>query len=228
MAVGLKVYNDDGILQIDSDFKTISPTFRQTFTGPYSNDGNTAFIGTWYQFTIYIPADVKFLFFGSSTDRSIALFKKSGTSHTFRTSAQGTIEIYGFREAPPVASTGSYVMQLFNESGELTFDSNSNFMKISNAFTVPTSGLQVQSYPVPGRTYAVGLGVYPKQWRGASQAGVPWGVLMSYCLQVGPTAGGGGLTAIASRPWGSAGDPAPGQMPLAPAPTVLIVDVTGL
>lgn len=47
------------------------------------------------------------------------------------------------------------------------------------------------------------------------------------CL-VGPNSGGGGLTAIASRPWGSAGSPPLGAMPLASPPTAMTVDVTGL
>lgn len=223
---GFQVFLDDGVLQIDSNFKTITPIYRLSYTGPYTNDGNTAFIGAWYQFVITVPSDVKFLYFGSTVDRTIGLMKRSGTTHTFRTDVQGAIEVYGFRESPPQASS-TFGIQLFDKEGNLAFDSNTNFMKIAGALTVPTSGVQVQSYPIAGRTYAVGLGIYPKQWRGAA-AGIPWGILMSYCIRVGPTSGGGGLTAIASRPWGSAGDPPPATSPLASPPTALFVDVTGL
>lgn len=228
MAVGFIAYTTEGVVQIDSDMKTAAPAFRQTYTGPYANDGNTTYIGTWFSFTITVPSDVKYLFFSSPVDRTIGLMKKSGTAHTFRTSAQGTIEVYGFKDAPPQASTGAYGFQLFDARGNLTFDSNSNFMKISNVFTVPTTGLKVEAWPTPGRSYAVGLGVYAKCWRGAAQAGIPWGVLLSYCVRVGPTSGGGGLAAIASRPWGGAGDPPPGDTPMASPPTAMVVDVTGL
>lgn len=224
---GFQVFLEDGILQIDSNFRTITPIYRLSFTGPYTNDGNTTFIGTWYQFVITVPSDVKFLYFGSTVDRTIGLMKKIGTTHTFRTDVQGTIEVYGFKESPPQASN-TFGIQLYDEDGNLTFDSNTNFMKIAGALTVPTTGVQVESYPIAGRTYAVGLGVYPKQWRGASAAGMPWGILMSYCIRVGPSSGGGGLAAIASRPWGSGGDSPPGTTPLAPPPTALFVDVTGL
>lgn len=183
-----------------------------------------AYIGTWYQFTIQIPADTKYIFFSSPVVRTIGLMKKAGTAHTFRTNIEGTVEVYGFRDSPPQAS-GNVGFQLFDEYGNLTFDAG--FMKPVNALTVPTTGVEVQPWPNAARQYAVGLGVYPKQCRGASQAGVPWGILMSYCVRVGPNSGGGGLTAIASRPWGSAGGPAPGTTPLASPPTAMTVDVTG-
>lgn len=224
---GLQVFLDDGILQIDSNFKTIAPTYRLSFTGPYTDDGNTAFIGSWYQFVITVPADVKYLYFASTVDRTIALFKKSGTTHTYRTNVQGTIEVYGFKESPPQAKS-KFGMQLFDENGNLTFDSNTKTMKIAGAVVLPTSGVEIQSFPVTGRIYAVGLGVYAKQWRGAAAAGIPWGILMSYAVRVGPTSGGGGLVAIASRPTGSAGDSPPSTTPLSAPPTALIVDVTGL
>ena len=228
MTAGLTVYMDQGTLQIDSNFKTAALAFRQTYTGPYSSNGSTAFIGTWYQFIIDVPSDVKFLFFASPEDRTIGLMKKSGTAHTFRTTAQGTIEVYGFKDAPPQVSAGGFGLQLFDANGTLTFDSSSSFMKIANAFTVPTVGHLAESWPVAGRSYAVGLGVYPKSWRGASQNGLPWGVLMSYCVRVGPSSGGGGYAPIASRPWGSGGDAPPGDTPQASPPTAMIVDVTGL
>lgn len=81
MTAGLTVHMDQGILQIDSNFKTAVLAFRQTYTGPYSSNGSTAFIGTWYQFIIDVPSDVKFLFFASPVDRTIGLMKKSGTTH---------------------------------------------------------------------------------------------------------------------------------------------------
>lgn len=142
---------------------------------------------------------------------------------------QGTIEVYGFKDVPPpqAPSTGSG-LQLFDASGVLVFDSESNFMKIANVFTIPAAGVEVEPWPTPSRSYAVGLGVYAKCWRGAAQAGIPWGVLLSYCVRVGPTSGGGGLAAISSRPWGGAGDTPPGNTPIASPPTVMTVDVTGL
>lgn len=228
MPAGFALYMDQGVMQIDSNFKTATPAFKLSFSGPYTNDGNTVFIGTWYQFTITVPSDVKYLFFSSAVDRTIGLFKKIGTSYTFRTTAQGTIDVYGFKDAPAQASANRSGLQLFDANGVLTFDSDSNFMKIANVFTVPTTGLRVDAWPVAGRKYAVGLGVYPKQWRGADQGGRPWGVFMSYCVRVGPTSGGGGYTAIASRPWGAGGDPPPSATPQASPPTAMTVDVTGL
>jgi hypothetical protein len=228
MDAGLTLFTDQGIMQIDSNMKTAAPAFRQTYTGPYTNDGNTTFIGTWYQFTITVSSDVKYLFFSSTVDRSIGLMKKSGTSHTFRTTTQGTIEVYGFKDAPPQASNNRSGLQIFDATGALVFDSDNNFMKVANVFAVPTTGVKVETWPVPGRNYAVGLGVYPKSWRGASQNGAPWGVLMSYCVRVGPNSGGGGQTGIASRPWGSAGDSPPANTPEASPPTAMVVDVTGL
>lgn len=225
MTAGLTTFTDQGIMQIDSNFKTVSPAFRLTYTGPYSSASST-FTGSWHQFTITVPTDVKYLFFSSSVDRTIGLMKKSGTEHTFRTSTQGTVEVYGFKDTPAQASSGNFGLQLFDENGVLTFDSNNNFMKVANVFTVPTTGMKVEPWPEVGHSYAVGLGVYAKQWRGAAQAGVPWGVMMSYCVRVGPISGGGGYTAIAARPWGS--DTPPNDTPQAPPPPAMVVDVTGL
>lgn len=227
MEAGFTLYTDSGIMQIDSNFKTIAPALHLTYTGPYTSS-NTAFVGTWYEFVVNIPSEAKYILFASPVDRSIGLFKKSGTSYTFKTSTPGTIEIYGFKDAPAQASSNRSGLQLFDANGVLTFDSDSNFMKVVDAFPVATTGVVVKAWPEPTRSYAVGLGVYPKSWRGAAQAGLPWGILMSYCVRVGPTAGGGGYTGISSRPWGGGGDPAPGNTPQAAPPTAMIVDVTGL
>lgn len=153
--------------------------------------------------------------------------KKAGTAHTFRTNIEGTAEVYGFRDSPPQAS-GNVGFQVCDENGALIFDTGFNFMKPVNTLTVPTTGVEVKPWPNAARQYAVGLRVYQKQWRDTSQAGLPWGILMSYCVRVGPNRGGVGLTAIASRPWGSAGSPPLGTMPLASPPTAMTVDVTGL
>lgn len=215
-------------MQVDSNIKIATPSFRQTYTGPYTNDGTNTFVGTCYQFTIVVPSDVKYLFLSSPVDSSIALIKRSGTLHTFKTTTQGAVEVYGFRDAPPQASNNRSGLQVFDATGTLVFDSDSNFMKVANAFTLPRTGVRVEPWPIPGKSYAVELGVYPKSWRGASQNGFPWGVLMSYCIRVGPSAGGGGLTAIASRPWGGAGDPPPANTPEASPPTAMIMDVNNL
>ncbi|QXH49969.1 hypothetical protein KSS94_18720 [Pseudomonas fakonensis] len=227
MQAGFTLFMDDGIMQIDSNFKTVAPAFRLTYAGPYTSS-NTAFVGTWYHFTVTIPLETKYLFFASPVERSIALIKKAGTSHTFVTSTPGAIEIYGFKDSPAQDSGSGSGLQLFDENGVLTFDSESNFMKVADAFTVPTSGLAIKPWPDPTRNYAIGLGVYAKCWRGAMQAGLPWGVLMSYAIRVGPSAGGGGFTGISSRLWGGGGDAPPGNTPQAAPPTAMIVDVTGL
>ncbi|MCY1455049.1 hypothetical protein D9M71_721560 [compost metagenome] len=117
---------------------------------------------------------------------------------------------------------------MFDENGTLTFDSNSRFMQVVNAFTLPASGMKVEPWPDASRQFAVGIGVYPKCWRGALSNGLPWGIVMSYCVRVGPTSGGGGHAAILSRPMGGGGDPTPPDTPQAAPPTAMIVDVTGL
>jgi hypothetical protein len=33
-------------------------------------------------------------------------------------------------------------------------------MKVSNAFIVPTTGVKVEPWPIPGKSYAVGLSVW--------------------------------------------------------------------
>lgn len=67
----------------------------QTHHSMYMPNFIAAYIGTWYQFTIQIPADTKYIFFSSPVDRTIGLMKKAGTAHTFRTSIEGTVEVYG-------------------------------------------------------------------------------------------------------------------------------------
>lgn len=226
MPAGLQVIMDQGVLQLDSSMKTSTLVFKATYSGPYSNDGNTAYIGTWYQFDITIPSTVKLLFFASPAHRTIALFKKVGTTHTYRTNITGSIEFYGFADAPTTSSSRSG-MQLFDENGVLTFDSESLFMRVADAFTAAPT-LTLRTWPDAGKKYAAGLGANPKRWLGAYMNGAPWGIFTSYALSLGPTQVGAGEARVGSRPWGGGGVPAPTDTPAQPPPTVLVVDVTNM
>lgn len=228
MPAGLNVYMDEGVLQLDSAMKTSVLVFKTTYAGPYYNDGNTVYIGVWYNFEVIIPGAAKYIFFSSSVKRVVALFKKSGTKYTFRTNVQGSLEIFGFADGAAV-SAGKSGLQLFDENGVLTFDSDSQFMRISDAFLCgqddnSLNGGVTRPWPKSGRKYAAGIGFYGKRWRGARNAGMAWAVLISYGIAVGPSDVWGGEPWIASRPW--PGDAPPNDTPRHAAPTVLVVDVT--
>jgi len=232
MTAGLTVFMDQGVLQLDSSMKTSMLVLRMTYTGPYTTPGNMPYAGTWYYFTITVPANVKYLCFSSpNPNLGIALFRKSGTSHEFVTNIQGTIDIYGFADGVGTSTTNSG-LQLFDESGTLTFDSDNRFMRISDTFVAQPPGYPpggvAKPWPSSTRKYAAGIGFYGTRWQGAYLGGAPWGILATYGLRVGPTEVYGGETWIYARPWGGGGDPAPTDTPRHPAPTVLVIDVTDL
>lgn len=224
MTVGMTVWLDDGAVQIDSDIRVSTIAYQTTFSGPYTIL-DTPFVGTMpYYFDIVIPTSVKSLFFSSTTAVTLALWAKTGTTWRFRASAQATIKIFGFADQTITPSSSG--LQMYNALGVLTFDSDSQFMRIVDVVRGAASGTS-KSWPSTSRSYAAGIGSYPRRGMGAAQAGIPYWVLMAYGVSVGPSTYGVGEVPVASRPTGGGGVPPPPNSPTMQPPTLMVVDVTG-
>lgn len=223
MPAGMTVWMDEGVMQLDSDIRVSTIAFQTTFSGPYQTLV-TPFVTMNYYFDITIPAGVKALFFSSTTSVTLALWAKTGTTWRFRASAQATIKIYGFAEQAITPSSSG--LQLYNEAGVLTFDSDTKFMRVADIVKGAASGTS-KSWPSNGRVHAAGIGSYPRRGVGAAQAGVPYWILLAYGVNVGPTTYGVGEVPVASRPTGGAGVAPPPNSPAMQPPTLMMVDVTG-
>lgn len=212
-----------GTFQIDSEVRVSTLTFRTTYAGPFTANSGP-FVSVGYYFDLVVPSGITSLFFSSSTPMFIALWAKSGTTWRFKVSAQGTINVFGFADQAIAPSGVGF--QTFNSAGVLTFDAGARWMRVADIVAGAPSGT-TKSYPSAGRSYAAGIGSYPKRGTGAAQAGVPYWVQFSYGVNVGPSSYGVGELPISSRPTGGAGVPPPPSSPAMQPPTLMLVDVTG-
>lgn len=222
MPAGGTIWFDDGVFQIDAEVRVATLAFRTSYAGPFT--ANTGpFVSVGYYFDIAVPSNVRSLFFSSDTPVFVALWSKVGTTWRFKVSAQVALRIYGFADQEIVPSTSG--LQFFSEAGVLTFDSDSNFLRVSGISRNAGPGTSVP-WPSTSRRFAAGLGHFPKRGVGAAQAGVPYWVQMSYGITVGPSSCTVGELPISSRPTGGGGTPPPPNSPPMAAPTMMIVDVT--
>lgn len=223
MTAGLSVFKSNGTWQVNSDIKTSTLVFKTVYGGPFTTE-TWPMVGTVYYFDIDIPASVRSVFFQANTLMSITLQAKTGTTHRFKITATGTITIWGFTEGIVSASTSG--LQLFDASGSLTFDSNSNFQNISAQYAnVPTG--TTYSWPSTIRQYAAGIGNYPKRILGVAQAGVPYYVVVSFGVIVGPYTGAAEMR-LFSRPTGGGGQAPPPNSPAMSNPNLMVIDVTNM
>ncbi|WP_156351984.1 hypothetical protein [Pseudomonas sp. NBRC 111130] len=223
MPTGLRVdLESGGTFQIDSEVRVSTLAFQTTYSGPFTANSGP-FVSVGYYFDLTVPSNITSLFFSSSTSMFIALWAKSGTTWRFKVSAQGTINIYGFADQQIAPSNVGF--QTFSSSGMLTFDAAAKWMRIADIVRGAASGT-VKNYPADGRSYAAGIGSYPKRGAGAAQAGVPYWVQFSYGLNIGPNSYGVGELPISSRPTGGGGVPPPPSSPAMQPPTLMLVDVS--
>jgi len=222
MPAGAVFYFDDGAFQIDGDVRVATLAFRTTYSGPFTAD-TRPFVGTLYQFDLTVPSNVKSLFFSCNVQNGIALFSRVGTTWRFVCGAQAAIEVYGFADQT-ITPTNSG-LQLYNAAGVLTFDAGAKWLRVADIHRSAVSGAS-WPWPSTSRKYAAGFGSYPKRSTGAAQAGLPYWVLRSYMISVGPANVMVGEGPITSRLVGGGGDPPPGNSPLMQPPTLMVIDVT--
>lgn len=223
MPAGMTVWLDEGVFQIDSDTRVATLAYTTTFSGPFLSDSGP-FISANYYFDITIPTAVKSLFFSSGTSMFIGLWSRTGMTWRFKCTAQGPIKIFGFADQTITPSTSG--LQLYDSAGILTFDSDCKFLRVSDIVRGAVSGV-TKPWPSATRNYAAGIGSYPKRGTGASLAGIPYWVQMSYGVRIGPSSVGVGELPISSRPTGGGGVAPPASSPAMQPPTLMIVDVTG-
>lgn len=223
MAAGFQSFFDNGMFQIDADIRPATLAYRQDFAGPFGTL-STPFVSTPYYFDISVPPHVGSVFFACDTPVFIALMSKVGTTWRFRCSTTAVIRIYGYADQDmPFSNSG---FQTFSSSGVLTFDSSARFLRPVNIVRGAGSGVTI-GWPGPSANYAAGIGNYPKRSVGAAQAGIPYWVMFSYGVSVGPSTYGVGESPILSRPVGGAGVAPPPASPAMIAPTLMCLDVTG-
>lgn len=218
MTVGLSVFRDDGGWQLTSEVRTSILSFRATYAGPFTAT-TSPLAGTSYYFDIVIPEPTRSVFFRSDTSMLIALQSRTGNVWRFRLTTTGVVDIYGFSEQVVAASRSGF--QLFNAQGILSFDSDSQLLRIVDV--VPNAAIGTRrAWPSGERRYAAGIGYFPKQATPASLGGVPWMILRATGVVLGPQTG-------VAEAWLSTG-PTAGEMiapsPKMPAPTLMVIDVT--
>lgn len=224
MPAGLEIIRPDGAFQIDDDVKTATLAFRQTFSGPYTmEDMRPTIPEVQYSFDLSVPSNIYSLFFRSAVGRAIRLQSRVGNTWRFKTTTTGTIEVYGFADG--ILSPSTSGLQLFDESGVLTFDANSKFQRIVDLVRNASDGLR-KSWPSTGRVYAAGIGSFPKRITGdyIPVPGIGIYYLWSYGVWVGPADYGVSEGRIYSDSTGTETPPSP-STPMQ-APTLMAIDVT--
>ncbi|MBA6145083.1 hypothetical protein H4B97_21885 [Pseudomonas juntendi] len=223
MTIGFQSVFDNGLFQIDSDFRLSTIAHRQDFAGPFGTL-STPFVATPYYFDVGIAAHVGAVFFACDTPIFIALMSKVGTTWRFRCSTTAVIRIYAYADQDvPFTNDG---FQTFNSAGILTYDSGAKILRPVDIVRGAGNGV-TKNWPGPSANYAAGIGNYPKRIVGAAQAGIPYMVMFSYGVTVGPTTYGVGESPILSRPVGGGGVPPPPASPAMQPPTLMCIDVSG-
>lgn len=217
-------FEGGGTFQIDADVRVASLAYRVDFGGPFTLNSTPFATSMPYYFDLDIPSNVASLFFQSTADTTIALVSRVGTVWRFKCSAQNLIKVYGYADQP-IANSGSG-FQTFSQSGVITFDSGCRPFRPMSIHRGAASGTTV-AWPGAYSNFAAGLGTFPKRGTGASLAGVPYWIQMSYCVQVGPSYCGVGELPILSRPVGPGGVPPPASTPAMQPPNLMIVNVAG-
>lgn len=226
MAAGFQsFFPSGGSYQIDADIRVATLAYRVDFTGPFISNQTPFVTAMPFYFDIEIPSNVASLFFQSpGVDVTIGLISRVGNVCRFKCSAQTLIRIYGYADQNIPDSRSGF--QTLNQSGIITFDSNAKPFRPAAIYRGAASGTTV-GWPGNYEQYAAGIGNYPKRGVGAAQAGVPFWIQMSYCVQVGPSSAGVGELPVLSRPVGGAGVPPPAATPAMQAPNLMIINVDG-
>lgn len=223
MPAGLTVWFETGAFQVDSEIRTATLSYKETYSGPFAYE-ERPFVALDYYFDVVLPAGTSSVFFSSDTQVIICLWSRVGNTWRFKIGAQVPVTIYAFADKEIAPSSSG--LQLFSSAGVLTFDSDSPFLRITNIVRGAPSGTTI-NLPADGRKYAAGIGNYPKRTRGAAMAGLPFWVQMCFGVSIGPTQVSVGETSISSRQVGGGGDPPPTDSPAMAPPTMMIIDVTG-
>jgi hypothetical protein len=148
MSAGFQSWNTSGTVQIDENYTSMtlvtSPTITINTTDTYfdiASANPVVFLGNTSGAFIRMTGRVNL---GGSVWR-----------YTFIANVAVNVRLYCFDQAAP--SPSRYGMQVFNGAGQLVFDSNSPFLRLSAIHQVVGSANNAFGVPQDGRTYAAAL-----------------------------------------------------------------------
>lgn len=218
-----QLFKDDGTsVQLDANTQVMSYLGKYTMTpgqwaapitvGPY----------TWSRGSISLPLTVKTIGVSDSGGGFVSVMysRVEGSNRVFYLGgdrrATVVFHLYGDKQI----SSGSHGLQLFADNGDLTFDSTSKFLRISQIITpadASTVSLNVS------RSFAVIIGNHQTWIRSNRIAQRPAFLIIRRSVKMAP----GLLTMGAVTEQGPPWDRTPPATPVPAMPPIVVADVTG-
>lgn len=170
MPLGLEVYNDDGVFQIDNKYKNLVLVKKTTFTLQPAATNTIQYLNAAYRFTAAASANV--IAISCPKNQKVNIFKAGGLSYYFSTiSAATTVTVYEFSKISNTPA-GNYGLVVYNDAGELIFDALQKPMRVVAATALemwnPTTQITAsQDLTVKaGRDYAFVLSEFGTYFKG--------------------------------------------------------------
>jgi hypothetical protein len=156
MPTGFQSINDWGTVQFDENYSAVGLRAAPVITvAGYPNK-------TYYDVYGVSPM----LFLGNTNGIGVVVLSRVyiGTNlwrFTLRANSQADVKLYIFDKGPPAASNSG--MQVFNASGELTYDAAYMVLTLKDVFQVTGTGPNSFSIPQDGRSYAAAMS-FSRMW----------------------------------------------------------------
>lgn len=140
MPVGLQVFNENNIVQIDSNYRN-NALVR---AGPYSG---TSLV------TVTVSGQNPLIFFRSEFRTILTDRRQTGSTFTFYFYPRGPGTYYIF---DVTSASGGFGLQIFTSSGELAFDSSRNYLRVVALVQLDANYSNSERFlSVPGKSLAV-------------------------------------------------------------------------
>lgn len=173
MPAGIIVYNDNNIIQIDSDYKNLCLRSKVTVT---CNVAYSVGATSIYSCAAQNYSGITNLTIALRSTEQVMIFWISATQFSIVSPTNGaSVTVYLFGDPPAVSENAG--LQIYNSAGGLVFDASRRYMRVVDII-VDTNHTGTNVYPA-GKTYATVLsGGY---WGRAITTGAPLGS-PTHCL----------------------------------------------
>lgn len=222
MPVGIQVFNDAGTVQIDSTWRNYSLVSVTTLTSSNNAWGETNYAGVIFQTSN--AADLVFCYCTSQFFPVCFVQQNGQRAYRVGTGAATGVAVtfYVFRQQTPTSA--GFGLQVYNEAGQLTFDSSNQICRIVGSLPITLSSPTEFFFFGAGGRYAVMISSFTgqliQQDTGAGQGGLAFRMLSTnsprlQCQDSGVTYSGLAISSLK-------------QIPIQnPSPGVIIRDFNG-
>lgn len=243
MGAGVQIFNDSNIIQIDEFYRNMVLTLRGAASTARPSGSGTNPYGSAYYARISYPVSSRQPVLALRSSGYVCFLADDSGFTVFSFGASVSFDYYVYDRVDFGAAAGNTGVQVFNEQGIETFNSNNQYMKVLGSYAVslvvPNIATNPATVPVydgsvaAGKTLAVCMGVqntgYYVSFSGTGQPGVAViNVRYWQCQVVTPAANTFRLANTIIHSFGGPSAPGQDEGAVASYNSGLIVDVTGL